>query len=81
MSTFSEAYEAVTSRRRERKSIMVVLGRSLGKLRNLRTAGMATSGFGLLTSGAWVGLGMAWGLGAAGLSVLILEALGGGDDK
>jgi len=44
-------------------------------LRTFREIGLTVSGLGLLTAGAWNGLGLWAGLVAGGLSCLILEYL------
>lgn len=45
-----------------------------------RTAALSVAGFGCLTAAAWT-LHTAAGLTAAGLSLLALEALSGGEDR
>lgn len=45
------------------------------RLRDARTAVLSTAGFASLTASAWTAWGVAAGLGAAGMSLLVLEYL------
>lgn len=45
------------------------------RLRDARTEVLSTAGFASLTASAWTAWGTAAGLGAAGVSFLVLEAL------
>lgn len=99
MDTFRTERAAVSSNghraRRERTPILAHFGRAatatarfaarrLPRWHAVRTAIMSTTGFGLLTAAAWQ-LHLVAGLAAAGVSLLILEALnaggGGGDGR
>jgi hypothetical protein len=44
-----------------------------------RTAVFTLAGFGALTAAAWTWLGLSAGLAAAGLSLLVIELLSGGE--
>lgn len=54
--------------------------RVLPRWSTIRTATLSASGFGLLTAAAWQVHTVA-GLAAAGISLLVLEALSGGDRR
>mgnify|MGYP000683231453 CR=1 FL=1 len=56
------------------------LARRLPRWAAVRTAILSISGFGLLTTAAWT-VHIAAGLAAAGISLLILEALSGGERR
>lgn len=57
-----------------------VLARRLPSWAALRTLLLSIGGFGMLTAAAWT-LHVAAGLAAAGVSLLILEALSGGERR
>lgn len=52
----------------------------VGKLRHARSAVLSVAGFGSLTASAWTALGTWAGLGALGVSCLLLEYLTGDEE-
>ncbi|WP_084965267.1 hypothetical protein [Thermoactinospora rubra] len=79
------AERATTSRPRPPRTPYTVraarwLARRLPRWHTIRTLTLSTAGFGLLTAAAWT-LHIAAGLAAAGISLLVLEALSGGDRR
>lgn len=56
------------------------LARTLPRWTTIRTAALSTAGFGLLTGAAWT-LHTAAGLAVGGASLLVLEALSGGERR
>ena len=87
MAGFSDAFNAeraeIAARpKRQRTPILVKAGRlaarALPRWETFRRAALSVGGFGLLTAAAWtISLGL--GLAAAGVSLLVLEMLLGGD--
>lgn len=60
------------------RSRLAILGRWSIRV---RTAIFTLGGFGSLTAAAWTWIGLSAGLAAAGLSLLIIEALSGGEPR
>lgn len=82
--TFSDAFKAARAARKERTTtpllvtIATFLGRHVPSWKRVRTTALTVSGFGFLDIAAWQ-LHTVAGLAAVGISLLILEALGGSD--
>lgn len=89
VTTFSEAFtttraEAAAKPRPPRVPLTIraarFAARRLPRWRTIRTAVLSVAGFGMLTAAAWT-LHLAAGLAAGGVSLLILEALSGGERR
>lgn len=85
LSTLTSAYRAERADRRPRPARTPLLvraarlaARTLPTWRRARTAALSLAGFGLLTAAAWT-IALPLGLAAAGVSVLLIEYLTGGD--
>lgn len=88
MTTFTEAFRAERSAARPPRAPRIpltvraarLLARRLPSWNAIRTLLLSLAGFGMLTAAAWQ-LHVAAGLAVGGISLLILEALSGGDRR
>lgn len=85
--TFLQAYRAerrTAAPRPPRTPLLVRAGRLIARLlprwATIRTATLSVTGFGLITAAAWT-LHTTAGLAAGGISLLVLEALSGGEHR
>lgn len=82
MDAFATERQAATKPRTPRTPLTIRAARAAARLlprwATVRTAALSVAGFALLTGAAWH-LHTAAGLAAAGLSLLLLEALSGGE--